>query len=548
MPRILTLIALLLPGVCFAQRSIDTAVIATAARILGLQFTSSECDSMQDDLKANRDIYLKMHQQPTPNALPYPFGFMPRPPGLHIPTNQLPVKWDLPLDTRMPLREEDLAFFTVSQLAALIKTRKVSSVQLTRFFLNRLKKWGDTLECVITLTEDLAMAQAREADRELQNGKYRGPLHGIPYGLKDLFAVKGFKTTWGSVPFKDQVIDEDAFVYTQLRKAGAVLCAKLTLGELAYADLWFGGKTRNPWNLNTGSSGSSAGSASATAAGLLPFAIGTETWGSIVSPSHTCGVTGLRPTFGSVSRSGAMVLGWSLDKTGPICRSAADAAMVFYYLKGSDGKDPGATPRAFNYTGTVDWKKLRIAYAVNYFRNVPPGAPQWGVLDTLKKLGAKLREVNFPDSALYPYNIMEPIISAESAAAFDELTRSDRDDLIRRQDKSFWPNAFRSARFIPAVEYINANRHRYTLLEKLHAFLKDYDVLVVPSFSGNQLAMTNLTGHPVVCLPIGFTAGGMPTSITLVGNLYEEATLLAVANAYQQATTAHRIHPARFLK
>ncbi|RYF93261.1 MAG: amidase, partial [Chitinophagaceae bacterium] len=350
------------------------------------------------------------------------------------------------------------------QLASLIKNKKISSEELTRFFLDRLKKWGDTLECVITLTDSLAIAQARQADAEIKRGIYKGPLHGIPYGLKDLFAVKGYKTTWGSVPYKDQYIDEDAYVYTQLQKAGAVLCAKLTLGELAYNDLWFNGRTRNPWNTQLGSSGSSAGSASATAAGLLPFAIGTETHGSIVSPSHTCGNTGFRPSFGSVSRSGAMVLCWSLDKAGPICRSAEDAAIVFYYLKGTDGKDASAIERSFNYKPAIDISKLRIAYPVNYFRTLPKTSPQWMVIEQLKKMGANVTEMSMPDSLIYPFNIIDIVLNAESAAAFDELTRSNRDDLIRRQDKNFWPNSFRAARLVPAVEYINANRHRSNLI------------------------------------------------------------------------------------
>lgn len=548
MPRYALSLLLLVPLHLKAQTLIDTSTIDAAQKVIGLTFTSSEKDSMLEDLRGNSENYRKMRKLPIPNDLSYPFAFQPHPAGYTVPKDQQETKWELPLETELPEDYNQWAFMTVAQWAALIKTKKISSEQLTRYYLGRLKKWGDTLECVITLTEELALKQAREADAELKKGIYRGPLHGIPYGLKDLFSVKGFKTTWGSVPYKDQVIDQDAFVYTQLRKAGAVLCAKLTLGELAYADLWFGGRTRNPWNIATGSSGSSAGSASATAAGLLPFTIGTETWGSIVSPSHTCGVTGLRPTFGSVSRSGAMVLSWSLDKIGPICRTAEDAAIVFFYLKGSDGKDPGATERAFNYTGIADWKKLRIAYASNYFNKLPRGNPQTAFIETLKKAGAQVREVEFPDSAVYSFNIMDPIIGAETAAAFDELTRNDRDDLIRRQDKNFWPNGFRASRFIPAVEYINANRHRYTLIEKMNNFLKAYDVVIVPSFSGNQLAITNLTGHPVVCLPVGFTAGKLPTSITLIGNLYDEATLLAVAKAFQDRTDFHQLHPALFTK
>jgi Asp-tRNA(Asn)/Glu-tRNA(Gln) amidotransferase A subunit family amidase len=527
---------------------IDTNTVTAAQKIVGLTFTTAEKDSMVDDLRGNATNYDKMRKLPVPNSLPYPFQFNPAPAGFKVPVQQQKINWSIPANVSLPADRNELSYYSIMQLASLIKNKKITSVELTRFFINRLKKWGDTLECVITLTEELAMKEAQQADDEIRKGIYRGPLHGIPYGLKDLFAVKGYKTTWGSVPYKDQVIQEDAFVYTQLKNAGAVLCAKLTLGELANNDLWFGGRTRNPWNLERGSSGSSAGSASATSAGLLPFAIGTETWGSIVSPSHNCGVTGLRPTFGSVSRSGAMVLSWSLDKAGPICRSAEDAAIVFYYMKGTDGKDAGAINRAFNYTGKADLKKLRIGYAVNYFRQLPKTLEQWEVIETFRKLGVDLKEAQFPDSTIYTFNMMDPIISAESAAAFDELTRSDRDDLIRRQDKNFWPNSFRSSRFVPAVEYINANRHRYSLITALNDFMKDYDVIIVPSFSGNQLAMTNLSGHPVVCMPIGMNANGRPNSITFISNLYDEATLLAVAKAYQDATDHHKRHPEKFKK
>ena len=534
-------------SICFCQ-AIDTAAVGIAGRLVDIQLSAAEKDSAIDGLKSNQQLYEKMHRYNLPNSQPYTLSFSPALPGYTIPTKQLPVSWQLPANTSLPADMADLAFYSLPQLASLIKNKKISSVNLTKFFLARLKKWSDTLECVIILTEELALQQAQQADDEIKKGIYKGPLQGIPYGLKDLFAVKGYKTTWGSVPYKDQVINEDAFVYTQLKNAGAVLCAKLSMGELAFADRWFGGKTRNPWNTKLGSSGSSAGSASATVAGLLPFAIGTETYGSIVSPSHTCGATGLRPTFGSISRSGAMVLSWSLDKAGPICRSAEDAAIVFYYLKGTDGKDASAVKRAFNYTGLVNWKKLRIAYASNYLKPLPENAAQWRVIETLKKAGARVTAVNFPDSSSYPFNIITTVIGAESAAAFDELTRSNKDDLITRQDKNFWPNAFRVSRFIPAVEYINANRHRYALMQAMQAFMKNYDVIITPSFAGNQLPITNLTGQPVVCMPIGFNAAGLPDSITLLGNLYDEATILAVAKAYQDATGFNKQHPEKFKK
>jgi Asp-tRNA(Asn)/Glu-tRNA(Gln) amidotransferase A subunit family amidase len=532
-----------------SAQTIDTSVITIASRLIGLNFTPAEKDSMVDRLRNSAVIYERMHAINLANSQPYPLAFSPAPIGYTIPTKQLPVSFKIPAGVAMPANINELAFYSIPQLASLIKSKKISSVTLTKFFLERLKKWGDTLHCVVSLTEDIAMSEAQQADDDLKKGLYHGPLHGIPYGLKDLFSVKGTHTTWGAAPYKDQVLDEDAFAYTQLHKAGAVLCAKLSMGSLAMGDLWFGGMTRSPWNTKFGSSGSSAGSASATAAGLLPFAIGTETQGSIVSPSNACGATGLRPTFGSISRSGAMVLCWSLDKLGPICRSAEDAAIVFYYLKGTDGKDASAVNRSFNYSGQVKWEKLRIAFAGNLFKNLPPTASQRKVLEVFTSLGANLKEINFPDSILYPFNIITPILNAESAAAFDDLTRSNQDDLLTGQKKNDWPNSFRSSRFIPAVEYINANRHRYALMSAFYNFMKDYDVLIVPSFAGRQLAITNLTGNPVVCMPVGFLqTTGMPESITLLGNLYDEATILAAAKAYQDATDFNKKHPEQFMK
>jgi Asp-tRNA(Asn)/Glu-tRNA(Gln) amidotransferase A subunit family amidase len=518
------------------------------AKWYDLDYTASEGDSVLGELRDYTATYRAMHRSYPKNDLPYPFAFNPAPYGFRIPMKQAAINWNIPANVTLPGNRNDLAFYSIPQLASLIKNKKITSVDLTKFFIGRLKKWGDTLECVITLTEELAMQQAKQADDELKRGIYRGPLHGIPYGLKDLFAVKGYKTTWGSAPYKDQTVDEDAFVYTQLKNAGAVLCAKLSLGALAYDNRWFGGFTRNPWNLAQGSSGSSAGSAAATVAGLLPFTIGTETLGSIVSPSTRCGATGLRPTFGTVSRSGAMVLCWSLDKTGPICRSAEDAAIVYYFIHGTDGKDPGSLLHAFNYTGKPDLKKLRIAYAENYFSRLAKDALEWKVIEQYRALGANIQAVQFPDSALYPFNMVDIVLSAESAAAFDELTRSNRDDLIERQDRNFWPNIFRGARFIPATEYINANRYRSTLCKGMNDFMKNYDVLIVPTFAGRQLSITNLSGHPVVCMPMGFNQRGLPVSITLIGNLYDEATILEVAKAFQDNTDHHKKHPEKFLQ
>jgi Asp-tRNA(Asn)/Glu-tRNA(Gln) amidotransferase A subunit family amidase len=547
MKKSLVFIAILISPFAQAQTKSDSlSHIMEWGKWMDLNFTNAESDSMLETLEDFTGVYKAMHQTLPANNIPFPFAFQPAPFGFKIPTDQKKINWLLPEVVR-PANLNELSFYSLPQLASLIKNKKITSVELTKFFLGRLKKYGDTLQSVITLTEDLAMRQARQADEEIKKGQYRGLLHGIPYGLKDLFAVKGYKTTWGTTPYKDQVINEDSYVYTQLTKAGAVLCAKLSLGALAFNNKWFGGETKNPWNLQQGSSGSSAGSAASVAAGLLPFTLGTETLGSIVSPSTRCGATGLRPTFGTVSRSGAMVLCWSLDKAGPICRSAEDDAIVYYYMKGTDGKDPGSVEHAFNYDPKADVKKLRVAYAENYFKRLPKDAMEWKVLDVYRSMGVELKPVQFPDSGFYNFNMISIILNAESGAAFDELTRTDRDTLIERQDKGFWPNSFRASRFIPAVEYINTNRYRSILCNKVQEFMKNYDVVITPTFAGSQLSITNLTGNPVLCMPMGFNQRGLPVSITLIGNLYDEASILEAAKAYQDKTDHNKKHPAKFL-
>jgi len=529
--------------------SIQKKDLISASKLIDLSFTTKEIDTLYSDVIDNLANYKAMHNLSLPNSVPLSMWQTPLVPGMHFNKVQNPIAWKLDNAVQLPANKNDLAFYTIEQLASLIKNKKISSLALTQFFIERIKTWGDTLQCVISLQEEIAYAQAKKVDAELAQGKYRGLLHGIPYGLKDLFAVKGTKTTWGAAPYQNQTIDEDAFVYTKLREAGAVLVAKFTLGALARGDYWFGGRTKNPWNLNYGSSGSSAGSTSATVAGLVPFAIGTETWGSIVSPSTTCGATGLRPTFGSVSRSGAMALSYSLDKVGPICRSAADAAIVFNYIHGTDGKDGSAVNLPFNYTPNKDIKKLKIAYAKNYFDKIKDTSRnEFKVLEEFKKLGVQLIPVNFPDSGIYNFEIMDVVIGAESAAQFDEMTRLNIDDILTRQTKYDWPNSFRTNRFIPAVEYINAQRHRYTLMQKVNEVMQQYDVIICPSRGdGNQSAITNLTGNPVVCVPTGFDKKlNLPTGISFVGNLYDEATILSIAQAYQKATNWDEAHPALF--
>ena len=531
----------------------DTSVqkndLISSAKLFDLSFTTKEIDTLYSDVIDNIANFKAMHNLPLANSVPLSMWQTPVLPGMHFNEVQKPILWKLDNNVQLPANKNDLAFYSIEQLASLIKNKKISSLALTQFFIERIKKWGDTLQCVISIQEDMAYEQAKKADTELAQGKYRGLLHGIPYGLKDLFAVKGTKTTWGAAPYQNQVIDEDAFVYIKLKEAGAVLVAKFTLGALAMGDYWFGGRTKNPWNLNYGSSGSSAGSTSATVAGLVPFAIGTETWGSIVSPSTTCGATGLRPTFGSISRTGAMALSYSLDKVGPICRSAADAAVVFNYIHGTDGKDGSAVNKPFNFTPNKDIKKLKIAYAKNYFDKIKDTARnEFKVLEEFRKLGVQLIPVNFPDSGVYNFNIMDVVISVECAAQFDEMTRLNIDDALTRQTKNDWPNQFRTARFVPAVEYINAQRHRYTLMQKVNEVMQQYDVIICPSRGdGNQSAITNLTGNPVVCVPTGFDKRfNLPTGISFVGNLYDEATILSIAQAFQKATNWDEAHPTRF--
>lgn len=512
---------------------------------LDIQLTDPERDSLIDNLKEYQESYQALHKYMLNNSVSPALVFDPTPTGLQINTKQLPIDWNLPKDVSLPSNREELAFYPVYKLATLIKNKKITSVELTKLYLNRLKKFGDTLKCVITITEETALQQARKADEEIAKGNYRGPLHGIPYGIKDLLAVEGTKTTWGAAPFKDQTINTTATVVKKLNDAGAILVAKLTMGSLAWGDIWYGGVTKNPWNLKQGSSGSSAGSASATSAGLVAFSIGTETWGSIVSPSTRCGVTGLRPTYGQVGRSGAMALSWSMDKIGPICRSTLDCAIVFDAIRGVDSNDKATKASAFNYNGKADFKKLKIGYLKKQFETKYGNRANDSIaLNVLRSLGVKLQAVDLPTDV--PVDALSIILSAEAAAAFDALTRSNRDSLLTVQRKQAWPNAFRSSRFIPAVEYINANRVRQQLIDRYYELTKEYDIIVVPSFGGNQLLMTNLTGHPCLVMPNGFNAQGSPTSISFLGKLYGEAALIQVGRAYQEATEWDEKQPKLF--
>ena len=530
-----------------AVPDVTEAEIAVAARIIGLDFTDEERTLMWESVAQNRGKYTQIRAVPLDNNVPPAFVFDPRLPGAAYPApRRVPAatRDAPPPPTALP-DEEVLAFAPVTELAARLRAGQVTSVSLTEMYLRRLRQYDPLVHCVVTLLEERALAQARQADAELAAGHDRGPLHGIPWGVKDLLALRGWPTTWGAGPYQDQMVDTDATVIARLDAAGAVLIAKLSVGALAWGDVWFGGKTRTPWNLDEGSGGSSAGSAAATAAGLVGFSIGTETWGSIVNPCTQCGVTGLRPTFGRVSRHGAMALSWSMDKIGPICRTVEDCALVFAAIYGPDGQDRTVVDLPFAWGPSVALRDLRIGYVQHLFEEEQAQegenkANDDATLAALRTLGADLRPITLPD---YPIEALDLILSVEAAAAFDELTRSDRDDLLERQGQNAWPNAFRQARLIPAVEYIQANRVRMLVMQAMAQLMGELDVYVAPSYRGHNLLLTNLTGHPAVVVPNGMGAKGIPTSITFTGRLYDEATVLAVAQAYQQATGFQAHHP-----
>jgi Asp-tRNA(Asn)/Glu-tRNA(Gln) amidotransferase A subunit family amidase len=524
------------------DKTISKESVIQAENIIGLNFNDTKRDSLIESINAHLKNYNNIRESFLSNDIGPSLLFNPIPPGFQLNSKQNPIDFGRYDNLNLPLNKEGLAWYSIGELAELIRTKKISCVELTKFYLERLKKYSPKLNCVVTLTEDYAIKRAEELDKELAAGKYRGWLHGIPYGLKDLFAVKGYPTTWGAVPYKGQVIDDNSTVFNKLEAAGGVLLAKLTMGELAMGDIWFGGMTHNPWDITQGSSGSSAGSACSVSAGLLPFAIGTETWGSIVSPSTICGVTGLRPTFGRISRAGGMALSWSMDKVGPICRTAEDCAIILNIIRGKDNRDPCTVYAPFNYTSKLNVKNLRVGYLkINFEKNYDLKDNDSITLIKLKDLGFNLVPVEFkPDVPLQDLSI---ILEAEAGAAFDLLTRNGDDDKMVKQTKDSWPNIFRASRFIPAVEYINANRLRTKLIRQVNDIMQKFDVLVVPSLEDDSQLLFNLTGHPCITFPNGFTSKGMPTSITFVGNLYAEGVILSAANQFQLATNFNKKHP-----
>lgn len=519
---------------------ITKEMLQQALRLAGLTFTDAQMVVMLPDVNRQATNYDLLRKLDIPLDTEPATHFRPLLPGKQAPTGKTRFLLTKAPAVRKWKSPDDLAFLSTHQLAALVKAKRITPTELTKMYLERLKTYAPKLNCVITLTEDLALEQAAQAGKEIKSGKYRGPLHGIPYGAKDLFATKGIRTTWGAEPFQDQIPDHDAAVIEKLQRAGAVLLAKLSMGGLAQGGLWFGGMTKTPWDYEQSSSGSSAGSASATAAGLVGFSIGTETLGSIVSPATRCGVAGVRPTYGRVSRFGAMGLSWSMDKIGPICRSVEDCAMVLRAIAGSDGRDVTVIDAPLHWEPKVSLKKLKIGYVKAEFDKMEADqkALYDTALDVLRKAGANLQPMTLPD---FPLAALRMILIAEAATAFDDLTRNNGVDQLKGQAPGDWPNTFRTSRTITAVEYIRAQRGRTLLMQAMDSLMSQWDVFVSTPFSPS-LTATNLTGHPQVVVPCGFLKG-LPQSILFTGRLYEEGTPMRVANAFEKATGWHTLRP-----
>lgn len=517
--------------------------IKVAQKLFNLHFEDAAIDTMLQYLESNRKAFDTMRTFHLENEIAPALHFDPIPLDYPLSPDRGKNQWYINLQAKLPKNLEDLAFYPIQDLAGLIKSGQITSVDLTKIYLERIKKHDPKLLAFVTVTEELALQQAQRADQEIAAGIYKGPLHGIPYGVKDLASVPGYPTTWGAAPYKDQMIDETATVVKKLEEAGAVLLGKLVSGSLARGDVWFGGKTKNPWDLEQGASGSSAGSGSATAAGLVAFSIGTETLGSIISPSTRTGSTGLRPTYGAVSKHGFMVLSWSMDKVGPICRNATDCAIVYDYIRGQDGLDKSVKNVAFNYQEKLDIKTLKVAYFQDLFEKDTSAISihHQRTLEEFEALGIRPEKVTLPEN--FPFSVFDIILRAESGAFFDQLVLSGAVDEMVEQHKGSRANSLRQSRFIPAVEYLQANRHRSKLIEEFHQMIKDYDVVISPTFAGRQMLITNLTGHPALSLPNGFDEKGRPTSITLLGNYFGEDKLIALAEAYQKHNRYHGFQP-----
>ena len=531
------------------SETVTVEMLEAAQRLAGVSFTREEQQAILTRLNASRGYlagFRALRRANLGNSAQPAIVFNPLPPGKKLPAGPRSLKLREP-DVSRPSSDASLAFLPVTHLAKLVKTRQVKPSELTELYLARLARHDPALHCVVSLTPDLARAQAKQADAEIAAGKYRGPLHGIPFGLKDLFAVRGTKTTWGASPYKEQVIDLDSTVYLRLREAGAILVAKLSSGALALTAQWFGGLTRNPWNTAQDSAGSSAGPGAATAAGLVAFSIGTDTGGSVISPSARNGLTGMRPTFGRVSRHGAMALAWTQDTVGPMCRSAEDCALVFSTIYGPDGKDNSVLDAPFAWDSAADVTKLRVGYLRSLFSdNAGQTALQQQTrrnydeaLRVIRALGVQVVPFDLPEVAI---EAIDFIRYAETAAAFDEPTRNGTiGEIEHGPEQSPRPAEIRPARFIPAMEYIQANRYRLRVMEQMDQAMANLDL-----FIGADLLLTNRTGHPVISLPNGFFEGS-PTAHQMTGKLFGEPELLLLAHAFQSKTDHHLKHPPNFL-
>lgn len=514
---------------------LTTADIAAAERMIGLEFTEDERKAILASIRQQRAGFDAIRKLDMPNSVAPAFIFVPHgkqpAPGRR---NDLRYR----AAGLKATSDEDIAFLPVVDLQEKLKRKEISSVELTKLYLARLARYGGPLLNVVTLLEDVAIGQAKRADEERARGRNVGVLHGIPYGVKDLLAYPGYPTTFGAEPFEKQILDDTATVITRLEAAGAVLCAKLSLGALAMDDHWFKGKTKNPFNLEQGSSGSSAGSSSAMAAGLVAFTIGTETLGSIMSPTHRCRVTGLRPTFGRVSRHGAMALSWTMDKIGPICRTAQDCAAVLSVIQGVDPKDLTTVDRPLRFRPDLDLSKLKIGYLENdaALDEDDAGGLVGSHLDLLKSLGAKPIAIKFTQ----PTQGIDTLLSVEAAAAFEALTRTGEVNTIK---SSLWPTIFRGNRFVPGVEYVQAMRARTLLMERFERELGDFDAIIASDRGSYLLFITNLTGHPQLYIPQGLTARGAQRGVSIIGRLYDEGTILGIGARIQQKTDYWQLRP-----
>jgi Asp-tRNA(Asn)/Glu-tRNA(Gln) amidotransferase A subunit family amidase len=516
---------------------IAAATFAEAEKLAGVEFTDQERTMMAKTIGEQLNFARsRVKHGFLPNDLAPALRFDPRLPGVTFANGSSSISRSREEPGPLPESDEDIAFAPVAQLSRWIEQRRLTSARLTGIYIHRLKRFDEQLKCVITLCEDHARQQAAEADREIVAGRYRGPLHGIPWGAKDLIDTRGIRTTWGAEPYVERVPDADATVVKKLNDAGAVLVAKLSLGALAYNDIWFGGRTNNPWNLKQGSSGSSAGSAAATAAGLVGFSIGTETYGSITSPCMRCGTTGLRPTFGRVSRSGAMALCWSLDKIGPICRSVEDCMLVLAAINGGDRADPSSIDTPLRFDAQQPLREIRVGYNPRWFSERPATDLDRAALEAAREVGVQLIEIDLPD---WPYDSLLNVLLVEAAAAFEELTRTNRDDELTWQEPQAWPNTFRKAWFIPGIEVVQADRFRRQCMMMLAERFAKVDSIIAPSFAASLCLLTNNTGHPSLTLRTGFhqpreNSPEVPYGITLIGRLYDEGTLARFGMALER--------------